>query len=378
MKILFVSMPSIHFIRWIDNLKDQNWELFWFDILDRGKLQTELGIRQYTGWKTRKIPYIKGEYSLRKKIPILYQKLRILLEVTEAEKFELILNQIKPDIVHSFEMQECSYPLLNVLNKKKYSHIKWIYSCWGSDLYYYRNFKKQTIKITKTLKRIDYLHADNERDKKIAKELGFKGKSFGTYPGGGGYNIPSKGKFFNANRNLILVKGYQHKFGRGLTIIRALEEILPKISERGYKVIVFGAHNEVLRYIADKSLPFESFSRHALIQEDVLRIMQKTSIYIGNSISDGMANTMIEAIISGAFPIQSNPGGVSEEIIEDGKNGFLINDPTSIESIKFLVTRILEDRGLLYRAFKINYDLAKNRFDYNLVKNQIIQSYNNL
>ncbi len=375
MRILLISMPSIHVIRWLDNLKDQDWELFWFDILDRGKLKTGLEVKQYTNWKKRKLRYLKGEYFLRKKTPYIYKKIKSVLEITESEQFELLLEEIKPDVVHSFEMQECSYPLLNVLKKDKFKHIPWLYSCWGNDIYYFRNLNSHKNKITSLLKRVNYLHTDNKRDQNIARRFGFNGKKFGVYPGGGGYNIPSKKIFFNADRNLILVKGYQHKFGRGLTIVKALEEILPKISESGYKVIVFGAHPEVLRYIADKSLPFKSFSRHALIQEDVLRIMQKTSIYIGNSISDGMANTMIEAIVNGAFPIQSNPGGVSEEIIEDGKNGFLINDPTSIEIIKFLVTRILEDRELLYKAFKINYELAKNRFDYNFIKNQIIQSY---
>ena len=44
-------------------------------------------------------------------------------------------------------------------------------------------------KIQKVLKRIDFLHTDNQRDYNIAKQLGFKGKHVGVIPGGGGYNL---------------------------------------------------------------------------------------------------------------------------------------------------------------------------------------------
>ena len=60
-------MPSVHVSRWIENLKDTNHELYWFDILDRGKLETLDSVQQFTGWKKRKVPYIKGEYFLSEK-----------------------------------------------------------------------------------------------------------------------------------------------------------------------------------------------------------------------------------------------------------------------------------------------------------------------
>ena len=69
MKILFVSMPSIHAVRWIENLKESGHELYWFDITGKGKIQTLEEVTQITNWKKRKLPYIKGEYWLSKKFP---------------------------------------------------------------------------------------------------------------------------------------------------------------------------------------------------------------------------------------------------------------------------------------------------------------------
>ena len=374
MKILLISMPSIHIIRWIENIKDQNWQLFWFDILGRGELKTGIELKQYTNWKKRKIPYIKGEYFLSKKTPELYQKIKGLFQVTEAEQFESLLNEIKPDIVHSFEMQECSYPLVQILKKEKYRQIPWIYSCWGSDIYYYQNLKNHKRKILNVLGRVTYLHTDNKRDQDIAKDLGFKGENFGVYPGGGGYEIPSKEELFKHHKNIILVKGYQHTFGRGLIVIKALENLITQIDQSGLKVIVFASHPEVIEYIKHKALPFKIYSRHELSHKGILSVMKSTSIYIGNSISDGIPNTLIEAIVNGAFPIQSNPGGASEEIIKNGENGFLINDPNSKEEIKFLIMRVLSNKSLLEKAYAINSTLVR-QFEKNLIKREIVKSY---
>ena len=93
MKILFVSMPSVHVIRWIENLKDTSYELYWFDILGRGKLQTLENVAQFTDWQQRKIPYIKGEYFLSKKIPFLYEKIISYLEITANEALEKIIQR---------------------------------------------------------------------------------------------------------------------------------------------------------------------------------------------------------------------------------------------------------------------------------------------
>jgi hypothetical protein len=102
MKILFVSMHSIHSIRWMENLKDTNHELYWFDVTNKGELNTFTNIHQFTNWKKRKIPYVTGEYFLRKNYSSLYNLLLPFCEVTANEYLETIIQDIKPDLIHSF------------------------------------------------------------------------------------------------------------------------------------------------------------------------------------------------------------------------------------------------------------------------------------
>ena len=58
-KILIVAMPSIHFFRWIENLEPSSFELYWFDVLDKGHFKTQTSITQFTNWKKKKSPLYK-------------------------------------------------------------------------------------------------------------------------------------------------------------------------------------------------------------------------------------------------------------------------------------------------------------------------------
>jgi glycosyltransferase involved in cell wall biosynthesis len=373
MRILFISMPSVHVIRWIENLKDTPYELYWFDVLGRGKLETLDSVSQYTDWKKRKIAPIKGVYFLSKKAPFIYDKIVSFLEVTANEALEKIILEIQPDIIHSFEMQSCSYPILKTM--KKYPAIKWLYSCWGSDLYHYQQFPSHLKKIKQVLQRVDFLHTDCQRDYILAQQLGFAGEHVGVIPGGTGYKLEElqSYKLPIDERKVLLVKGYEHHLGRGLNIVKALHSIQKQIEN--YEVVVFGAHTKVIDYVQSNQLDFKAFDRHGLSHQELMELMGKSLIYIGNSISDGMPNTLLEAIVMGAFPIQSNPGGVTEEIISNGVNGFLVQDPDDVEDLKNLIMQTLTNPSIIEEAYKINVSISKQLLDYDFNRKKINAIY---
>ncbi len=376
MKILFISMPSVHVIRWIENLQDSSYELFWFDILDRGKLNTLDRVTQFVNWKKRKVTPIKGEYFLGKKLPVLFEKINPFLEVTANEALEKIILDIQPDVIHSFEMQGCSYPILKTM--QKYPAIKWLYSCWGSDLYYYQRFPVHLKKIKQVLKRADYLHTDCQRDYVLAQQLGFLGKHVGVIPGGTGYRLEEL-QFYKlpiGERRILLVKGYEHHLGKGLNVVKALQAIQNQI--QNYEVVVFGAHPKVIDYVESRQLDFKLFGRHGLSHQELMELMGTSLIYIGNSISDGMPNTLLEAIVMGAFPIQTNPGGVTQEIIKDGKNGLLINNPESIVEIETLILNAVLNLKIIEKASIENTTIAIEKLDYHVNRTKVIDLYNDI
>lgn len=379
MKILFVCQQYIHSARWISQLKDSGHDIYVFDCLD-APIHEDLKWTKYTtNWSKRKVPYIKGENWLKKHTPKLFCFLEPYLKLTASEKLIEIIKEIKPDLVHSLEMQSQTY---HVLKAKEKLDLKWAYSSWGSDLFLYQNQPNHVKKLKQVLTRLDFLFTDNRRDIKLAEKLGFKGKSLGVFPGGGGYHLLDMMPYKKSltNRNLILIKGYHHWAGRALQVLNAIKSINESL--RDYEIYVYSAHQIVVDKIhqinAASNLNIQYSTRaNELAHQDLLKKFGQAKIAIGNSVSDGIPNTLLEAIIMGAFPIQSNPGGVSEDYITDGENGLLIQNPEDEHDIANKILSALQDENLISKAKLLNQKLSQ-KLDYSSIQNEVKKAYQNI
>ena len=376
MKILFVCQQYIHAARWINQLKYSGHEIFVFDCLDTPIHEEIEWTSHFTNWSKRKIPKLKGENFIRKKTPFLYDKIESVFQVSPSEKLIEIIDEIKPDLVHSLEMQSQTYHVLKARRKRSF---KWAYFSWGSDIYLYQNQKKHRKKMQQVFSKLDYLFVDNNRDIKLARKLNYQQVVSGVFPGGGGYHLQSFEKYekpFN-DRGLILIKGYHHWAGRALQVLDAIELIINDIKE--YEIYVYSAHKIVIDKIEELNKKYNlsiqfSSRKNQITHDELLRLFGKAKIAIGNNITDGIPNTLLESIILGAFPIQSNPGNVSEDYVIHGENGYLIQFPEDSKSIAELIKDALSNNILLKSAYEKNKSLSK-LLDYEYIKNEVLNSY---
>lgn len=375
MKILFVCMQYIHSARWINQLKNTEHEIFVFDCLDK-PIHKDLQWTNYiTNWGKRKLPYIKGEYYLEKNQPKIYDKVVPFLKVTASEKLEEIIKEIQPDLVHSLEMQSETYPLLKISKKLIFNLAAF---SWGSDLYLYQDKKVHRKQLQEILTKTNFFFSDNNRDQQLARKIGFTNKGY-VFPGGGGYQLLELQKYLQPikDRKFILIKGYHHWAGRALTVLNALELITDEIKD--YSIYVYSAHPIVIEKIEELNrkytLKIEYSSRYNEITHDeLLQKFGKALIAIGNSISDGIPNTLLEAIICGAFPIQSNPGGATEDYITHKKNGLLINNPEDANEVASLIQQAITTPKMIENAFVTNQEIAK-KLDFKLIQEQVLEAY---
>jgi glycosyltransferase involved in cell wall biosynthesis len=370
-------MPTLHFFRWTNQLKDAGHEVFWFDISGMSSFVSRLDwLHQKVDWKLKyRYP---GRFFIKKSFPKLYSFIQRYNEYKTEVIFENYIQKIKPDLVHSFALYVSCTPIYGVM--RKHQQVKWIYSSWGSDLFYFKNIPAYLVDIQKILPRINFLFTDCLRDYELAKTHGFEGKFLGVFPGGGGYDLQyfEQFKLPVEKRKTILIKGFQGRSGRAVSVLKAIEKIKSVLKD--FEIVVFGADSEVINYYSNAPLnKWKNFSVIGKVKHEVvLQLMGKALIYIGNSDSDGMPNTLLEAICAGAFPIQSNPGGATSELIENNKNGMLINNCENSMEIAALIGKSIEMEELIKNAFIFNQLNIMPRLEIELIKKQVLEGYNSI
>jgi hypothetical protein len=367
-------MNNLHFTRWSDQLRESDHEVFWFDIKDQGYSPSMSWMTQVVGWKKGFLKK-RGRPFIKKRVPKFFSFLSSQLDVPVEKAFEKALLDIQPDVVHSFALYISCTPIYKVM--KKYKEVNWLYSSWGSDLYYFQHDTAYLKDIQKVLLRMGYLITDCHRDHQVALEHGFKGSFLGVIPGGGGFELAPIQKKIQAvsERKIILVKGNQNRSGRALPVLKALVALPELLCD--YEIVVFGAQEpEIFEFQKEKDLTIRV---HGLLHHSqILELMCASLIYIGNSNSDGMPNTLLEAICCGAFPIQSNPGNATAEIVTHASNGLLIEDCENSEEIQKRISFAVQNIAMIQNAFVYNQAYAQEHLSREVLTHKALKMYQSI
>ena len=376
MKILMVAIPNHHFFQWVNQLKDSGYEIYWFDVMDAGnKVERIDWVYQIKGWKLKfNYPF---RYLIKNNWPRIYKGIQKYNERKIAAVLTKVIKEIQPDMVHCFEMRLAGLPILEVLEQSP--NLKFIYSSWGSDVYFFKELGVPVKQFERFLTRVDYLITDCKRDYEIVKQNGFKNFFWGVYPGNGGLTTEEKYIQATKERNVLIIKGYEDGVGKALKVIEAIE-LLPLKLVQKLEIIIYGADITTKERVENSaffaSLKVKIYVRgEFMANSNLLQLMGKSVLHIANSTSDGMPNVLLEAMGMGAFPIQSNPGKVSEEVITHGVNGFLIENPLDPAEIANWIEKALENQELREKAQTYNVNFISKNYNRAHLKKEIVQLY---
>jgi len=387
MKILFVAFPfSIHTARWIRQLEHTGWEIHLFPSMDFHPLHSSItGITYYqpSGYEFSKIPGNKYIADIVSRIPFkrknFVRKLSsgfsrsIGMNKSSAAKLSAVIKKIKPDIIHSLETQHAGYLVKESRDLIKGDFPVWIHSNWGIDLHFFGRLKSHQVRIKETLNAIDILIVEGKRDEVLAADFGFKGTIQTFSSVGGGFVKPPIDITPPSLRRKILIKGSEDIVRRGLVALRAVERCADMLS--GYEIILYSA-NEITAAAAELSALRSGLQITVSISvshEEMLRLNSQAKLSICVNVSDGLPNAMLEAMMMGAFPIQSETS-LAGEWIEHGRNGMLVppEDPDIIEKA---IRESLGNDEMVDTAVSVNRKLIMDRLDYNQVRERVIEMY---
>jgi glycosyltransferase involved in cell wall biosynthesis len=291
------------------------------------------------------------------------------------------LSQIKDKIefVHVHEIQHAGYLVLNTI-KNWVVKPKLVVSVWGSDLYWFQQFKKHSTKITELMKITDQLICECARDISIAKSFGYMGNHVVVMPVSGGLKTGSMEATLTppSLRKTILVKGYTGFVGRADLALESIGRIAPHLLD--FAIVVYSSDfksRRIARNVQKSSgLDIRTHRRKSLTQDEMLNLFQSSRIYIGISESDGLSVSMLEAMASGCFPIQTSTS-CAVEIIKNGQSGFIVdlNDKQKLDSSILQASR---DDLLVDNSAIINLNATKLTRELDYVKELAISVYHRI
>jgi len=378
-------MPnSVHAARWIRQLDGQGWDLHLFPAYAQPLHGAMRGLTAYALSSER---YSELDPSVRLRglwytdtgagrLQYYWGRVFPNTLVDRATWLSGIVRWLKPDLVHSLEIQHAGYLTLEARKKLRGRFPPLIVSNWGSDIYYFGRFEKHKQKIREVMEAADYVQAECERDLRLAREFGFEGEPFAVVPCGGGFDLEVMRLLRPPGRpparRTIVLKGYQGEFGRALVGLQALSQCADVLD--GYRIVITRATSDVeaeakrLAEATGLEIEIEAGTR-----KEVLRLHGCSRLFIGLAVSEAANTSMLEAIAMGSFPIQSCTACADEWLV-DGESGFVV-PPEDPDTIAAAIRRALADDELIDRAAELNARMAAERLDEQVVRPQVVRRY---
>ena len=387
MRILFVAMPnSVHTARWINQLGGQGWDIHLFPAYNQYPHEDLSNITFHASSKAKNektnptvrisemYPLQKGGHQARLLAKRLFPK-----RAKKQARLASVIRWLKPDIIHSLEMQYCAYLTLEAKRAlaQPVKFPPWLVSCWGNDIYLFGRLKEHVSKVKETLAECDYFTADCERDVELARQYGFQGKTFPALPVSGGFNIEHalalRPPGPPSARRTIALKGYQGWAGRALNGLRAIELCADVL--RDYVVRIYFADPDVTlaAELASQRTGLRIEIVPRVSHEESLRMHGEARVSIGVSISDGLPLSTMEAALMGSFPVQTNTSCVGERL-RNGVGTLLVSSDDT-EQIAAALRRAITDDDLVDRAAELNFSYIAENLSLEKVKEEVIAMY---
>jgi glycosyltransferase involved in cell wall biosynthesis len=378
--LLVIGMAtSIHVARWLELLAALDIEVTLISSnASRGAHPRIMQLLQRPQGQLMRlsIPNISLKYSL-----FLWIADRFLADSLRALLIYSKIKKDRPDLVHVLELQNAGYPASKAYRWLGNENKPPLFvTNYGSDVYWYQKFSSHRKKLKRLFKQSAALSAECSRDLEIARTLGFTGKIFPALPVTGGLGIDQiacpESTTQLSTRKAITIKGYQNKWGRALSALRALD-LCDVNALKDYEIHIYSCgmrvRRQALKFSKRTGTKVHLYKKGELSHDDVLRILRTSRIYIGLSTSDGISTSMLEAMSQGAIPIQTNTA-CANEWIKDNETGH-IADLNNIPEIARQINFWLNSNTETIRAQKKNLITITEKYSQPEIKAIVINFY---
>lgn len=328
-RILFLAdANSPHTVRWAKSIFDAGFEIgiFCFHKID---------FSNYSNFDDIKLYSLNVSRELQSKSEDNFSK---LIYLKALKKIKRIINEFKPDIVHSHYAS--SYGLLGAMS----GFHPYIISFWGSDVFQFPNYSflhKAVLKFN--LSRADILLSTSIIMMKEAKK--YTSKEITVTPFGIDVNrfIPETVHNIITNADVVIgtIKTLEKIYGIE-DLINAFKIIKLKLPDRKIKLLIVGegTQRKNLEQLAsdlqvENDIIFTGYVAH----DEVDKYHKMLDIFAAVSLQESFGVSVLEASACGKPVVVSNVGGLPE-VVDNGITGIIVESKNSNQLADALVTLI--------------------------------------
>ncbi len=368
-------VDSIHSARWIEQFRDQPVDFVLFPSTPNRQVHPRLKalLKQDAadGATARIVPF-GGTLS----IPLWGMDL-ILDDHVRGWLLRREIRRFQPDYVHALELNNGGYVASRAYAGVESSMPPLIATNWGSDIYWFQRVPKHAKRIGDLMRRATYYSAECNRDIDLAITHGFTGDAFDVFPNAGGFSPAQLSAQHTepSAREVVVVKGYEGWVGRASIALRAVE--LARDAVAGRPIVVYSANLKTQRLasaLAKRTgLDVTVHPKRALSHQQMMDLFASARTYVGISLSDGISTSLLEAMVAGAYPIQTDTSCAGEWIV-NGLTGSIV-DAADVEGIAAQLRRALTDDALVDGAAAANHGVAVSRLDDDSIRRKSFRFY---
>ncbi|MBX3036540.1 MAG: glycosyltransferase family 4 protein [Anaerolineales bacterium] len=295
-----------------------------------------------------------------------------------AKKLRKFIQEIKPDLIHAMRIPYEGMLTASAMNVGARSSrpIPFIASVWGNDFTLHAPSTPLMKSYTKfVLQNVNALHADTNRDIKLAHELGLdKNKPTLVTLGNGGVRSDIFYPPVEPVKNPIIInpRGVR-PYVRNDSFFKAIPLVLEKFPNAKFICTSMQNESQAMKWINELNISHAVELLPSIEYQKMGDLFRSAQIVVSPSIHDGTPNSLIEAMACGCFPVAGDLESIREWITH-GQNGLLFdsNDPQSIAESILLG---LEREDLRRDATGLNANLISAKADYEVNMKKVEEFY---
>jgi glycosyltransferase involved in cell wall biosynthesis len=306
-----------------------------------------------------------------------------------SQRLRSFIERVKPDLIHAMRIPYEGMLAADALRLRSSFHselrshrpdalsgARLIVSVWGNDFTLHAPSSRLMSQYTRsTLQSTNALHADCQRDIRLAREWGLDpSKPSLVAPGNGGIRLD----VFHPNSKpvdepiIINPRGFR-PYVRNDAFFKAIPLVLAKQPDAKFICTSMAGESQAIQWIKELGIGHAVELLPLLPHAQMAQTFRRAQIIVSPSIHDGTPNTLLEGIACGCFPVAGDLESIREWITPN-ENGLLF-DSTNPQSIADAIVVAIENKDLRKKAAEFNQEIISTRAEYNINMSKVEQFY---